>query len=133
MARILVIDDDAQVRQVLEGFLTHDGHLVSSATNGKEARTLLHNQPFDLVLTDIVMPEQDGFEVIMHLLSQPERPRIVAISGGSPALSQQMLLTMATRMPIERVLSKPISYEQLSSAITEVLSVPCKTLPQKTD
>lgn len=131
MARILVIDDDTQVRQVLVGFLTHDGHLVSSATNGKEARNLLHNQPFDLVLTDIVMPEQDGFEVIMHLLSQSDRPRIIAISGGSPALSQHTLLGMATRMPIERVLSKPISYEQLSSAVSEVLSAPSRTLPPK--
>jgi len=79
------------------------------------------------------MPEQDGFEVIMHLLSQPERPRIVAISGGSPTLSQQTLLAMATRMPIERVLSKPISYEQLSAAVSEVLSVPPKTFSPKTD
>lgn len=133
MARILLIDDDIQVKMVLEGFLTHDGHRVSSAANGKEARNLLRGEPFDLVLTDIVMPEQDGFEVIMHLMSQPDRPRIVAISGGSPALSQQMLLSLASRMPIERVLSKPISYEQLSAVVTEVLAAPLKTVPQKAD
>ncbi len=126
MARILLIDDDLAVTQVLEGFLTHDGHQVCNAANGKEARNLLREQSFDLVLTDIVMPEQDGFELIMHLMSQPDRPRIVAISGGSKALSQQMLLTLAARMPIERVLSKPISYEQLSLAVQEVLATPLK-------
>ncbi len=129
MARILVIDDDTQVRMVLEGFLRHDGHQVASATNGKEARKILQGEPFDLVLTDIVMPEQDGFEVIIHLVSQPLRPRIIAISGGSPALSQQVLLAMASRMPIERVLSKPISYEQLSQVVAEVLAAPPKKLP----
>lgn len=127
MARILLIDDDPPVKMVLEGFLTHDGHQVCCASNGKEARNLLREHSFDLVLTDIVMPEQDGFELIMHLMSQPDRPRIVAISGGSKALSQQMLLTLAARMPIERVLSKPISYEQLSRVVQEVLSVPPKT------
>lgn len=130
MARILLIDDDLQVKLVLEGFLTHDGHQVVSAANGREARHLLHGESFDLVLTDIVMPEQDGFEVIMHLMSQPQRPRIVAISGGSPALSHHMLLTIAARMPIERVLSKPISYEQLSSVVNEVLAAPPRSIPQ---
>lgn len=133
MASILLIDDDIQVRQVLEGFLTHDGHQVHCAVNGKEANKLMKTKSFDLVLTDIVMPEQDGFEVIMHLLIQPDRPRIIAISGGSPVLSQQILLNIATRMPIERVLSKPISYEQLSTAVSEVLSGPPKTFPPKVD
>jgi CheY-like chemotaxis protein len=131
MASILLIDDDNQVRMVLEGFLNHDGHQVHSAASGKEARALLDGKSFDLVLTDIVMPEQDGFEVIMHLIAQPVRPRIVAISGGTPSLPHQQLLSMASRMPIEQVLSKPISYEQLSRVVNEVLAAPAKTSPRK--
>lgn len=123
MARILLIDDDLQVRMVLEGFLVHDGHQVVTAANGKEAQKLLGNEPFDLVLTDIVMPEQDGFEVIMHLIAQPERPRIIAISGGSPTLSQQLILSMSSKLPIERVLSKPVTYQQLSTTVHDVLTV----------
>lgn len=132
MAHILLIDDDSQVRMVLEGFLIHDGHQVLSAANGKEAQALLNGRAFDLVLTDIVMPEQDGFEIIMQLVAQPNRPRIVAISGGSPSLPQQKLLSMASRMPIEKVLSKPISYEQLSRAVAEVVAAPAKTSPLTT-
>lgn len=127
MARILLIDDDPQVRSVLEGFLNHDGHQVICADNGREAFRLLGSQRFDLVLTDIVMPEQDGFEVIITLTLQPERPRIIAISGGSSRLSQQMLLSMAAKMRIERVLAKPISYQQLSAAVTEVLAITITT------
>lgn len=126
MAHILLIDDDPQVRTVLEGFLSHDGHQVICATNGKEARNLLKDRSFDLVLTDIVMPEQDGFEIIVHLVSQQNRPHIIAISGGSPKLSQRVLLAMASHMPVERILSKPISYEQLSCTVTEVLAAPQK-------
>lgn len=122
MASILLIDDDPQVTSVLAGFLTHDGHLVTCAANGRDASRLLQCQTFDLVLTDIVMPEQDGFEVIISLTSQPERPRIIAISGGSSRLSQQMLLSMAAKMRIERVLAKPISYQQLSEAVHTVLA-----------
>jgi len=122
MARILLIDDDPQVRSVLEGFLNHDRHQVVCAANGREAFRLLEQQRFDLMLTDIVMPEQDGFEIIMHVTLQPDRPRIIAISGGSSRLSQQTLLSMASKMRIERVLAKPISYQQLSAAVTEVLA-----------
>ncbi len=127
MASILLIDDDPQVRSVLEGFLNHDGHLVICADNGKEAFRLLGSRRFDLVLTDIVMPEQDGFEVISNLTLQPDRPRIIAISGGSSRLSQQMLLSMAAKIRIERVLAKPISYQQLSAAVTEVLTTAITT------
>jgi len=133
MAHILLIDDDIQVRMVLEGFLTHDGHQVVCATNGKEAQKLLGDEPFDLVLTDIVMPERDGFEVIMHLITQPERPRIIAISGGSPTLSQQLILNMSSKLPIERVLSKPVSYQQLSTAVNDVLSVAPRNLSRQAD
>jgi CheY-like chemotaxis protein len=129
MARILLIDDDPQVRSVLEGFLNHDGHQVICADNGKEAFRLLERQRFDLMLTDIVMPEQDGFEVIMRVTLLPDRPRIIAIAGGSSRLSQQMLLSLASKMRIERVLAKPISYQQLSAAVTEVLATAITTTP----
>jgi CheY-like chemotaxis protein len=84
------------------------------------------------VLTDIVMPEQDGFEVIINLTAQVDRPPIIAISGGSSRLSQQMLLSMASKMRIERVLAKPISYQQLSAAVSEVLAAAIAATPPHT-
>lgn len=123
MARILLIDDDPQVRMVFEGFLIHDGHEVVTAVNGSEGLKMLEAGPFDLVITDIVMPEQDGYEVIMKLARLEHRPRIIAVSGGSPALSQQMLLKVVTHMPVELVLAKPVSYEELSTAVKNVLNL----------
>lgn len=122
MASILLIDDDPQVTSVLSGFLTHDGHQVVCAANGKDAFRLLERQTFDLVLTDIVMPEQDGFEVIMQLTTQPDRPPVIAISGGTHQLPQQVILSLASKMRIEQVLAKPISYQQLSEAVHAVLA-----------
>jgi CheY-like chemotaxis protein len=129
MASILLIDDDPQVSSVLEGFLMHDGHQVVCAANGREAANLLALQRFELVLPAIVMPEQDGFEVIMQLTAQPERPRIIAISGGSANLPRQMLLSQAAKVRIEQVLAKPISYQQLSSAVHAVLATTAGAAP----
>ncbi len=122
MADILLIDDDNLVRTTLANFLAHDGHTVTEACNGKEGRKLLERRRFDLVLTDIIMPEQDGLELLMSQLIQPEKTKIIAISGGSPGLSQQELLNLALKLKAAAVLSKPVSYEQLSATVTGVLS-----------
>ena len=122
MARILLIDDDRLVRATFAGFLLQDGHQVVEAGNGKEAQQLLEQERFDLILTDIVMPEQDGLEVIMSQFNRPDRPPIVAISGGAPGLSQQMLLNIAAKMKVEAVLAKPVSYELLSATVNRILT-----------
>ena len=124
MARILLIDDDELVRKSLANFLIHDGYQVVEASNGAVAQKLLGSEPFDLILTDIIMPEQDGLEVIMSQRYQPSRPKIIAISGGSPKLSQQVLLDIALTMKADAVLAKPVSYEQLSDAVRTALANP---------
>ncbi len=122
MAHILLIDDDRLVRTTLANFLAHDGHQVTEAGNGAEAKQLLSVETFDLVLTDIIMPEQDGLEVLMSQFMRPDRPKIIAISGGSPNLPQQELLDVALKMKADAVLSKPVSYETLSAAVKSALA-----------
>ncbi len=124
MARILLVDDDRLVRTTLANFLIHDGHQVTEAGNGLEAKRLLAAEPFDLVLTDIIMPEQDGLELLMSQFMRPDRPGIIAISGGSPNLSQQELLDIALKMKADAVLAKPVSYEMLSAAVKAALAKP---------
>lgn len=123
MARILLIEDDHQVRQVLEGFLLTGGHEVQTADNGKVAKNLLNNTstPFDLVITDMVMPENDGFEVITFLRTFATPPRIIAISGGGNYLDEDLLLRIADRMKVGAVLHKPVSYEMFISTVERVL------------
>jgi CheY-like chemotaxis protein len=122
MAKILLIDDDAQVRAVLKGFLQIGGHDVLEAGNGVQARKMLTEVQVDLVITDIVMPESDGFEVIMSCARQNPLLKIIAITGGSPNLAKQPLLAIASKMPVNKVLSKPVTCEELLTAVQDVLN-----------
>ena len=131
VAKILLIDDDPQVRAVLKGFLQIGGHQVLEAANGIQAQKLL-NVAVDLVITDIVMPESDGFEVIMSCVRKDQPLKIIAITGGSPNLAQQTLLTIAQKMPVNKVLSKPVTCEELISAVQEVLDSPYTTSMPRT-
>lgn len=124
MALILLIDDDPQVRTVLKGFLQIGGHRVIEAENGRQAPKLLLAEQADLVITDIVMPESDGFEVIMSSARTDNPPKIIAITGGSPNLTQQTLLTIAQRMPVNKVLAKPVTCEALLAAVQDTLAAP---------
>ena len=132
MAKILLIDDDPQVRSVLREFLQIGRHTVLEAANGVQARKLLPDSAVDLVITDIVMPESDGFEVIMSCVRKDQPLKIIAITGGSPNLAQQTLLTIAQKMPVNKVLSKPVTCEELISAVQEVLDSPYTTSMPRT-
>lgn len=123
MARILLIEDDRQVRQVLEGFLQIGGHEVATAENGRIAKSVIQEAvaAFDLVITDMVMPENDGFEVITFLRTLADRPRIIAISGGGTYLDEDLLLRIADRMNVDAVLHKPVAYDPFMATVAQVL------------
>ncbi|MEO5957891.1 MAG: response regulator [Opitutaceae bacterium] len=82
MARILLIDDDDDVRTVLRLTLIHFGHTVIEARNGREGLELFAEARPELVITDIVMPEKEGLEVIIELRAHRPPVKIIAISGG---------------------------------------------------
>ncbi len=124
MAKIILIDDDPQVRSVLAGFLKIGNHQVVEAENGQQGlQHLSHEQP-DLIITDIVMPETDGFELIMALANKEPPLRVIAISGGSRGLQQEMLIGVAQSMPVNKVLAKPVSCEVLLAAVEDALTSP---------
>ena len=91
MSRILVIEDDDEVRALLESLLTRDGHVVATAANGKQGVAAFLAEPFDLVITDIIMPEKDGIEAIMDLRRGRPDLKLIAISGGGRAEPQNYL------------------------------------------
>jgi len=82
MATILAVDDDPQVRDLLDTLLTEAGHQVVTAADGKEAMARFRAQPVAVVGADILMPEQDGFETIQQLHRIAPRVPVIAISGG---------------------------------------------------
>ena len=114
MARILIIDDDEDVRTMLCVTLAQAGHTVIEARNGKEGLELFQHANADLLITDIVMPEKEGLEVLMELRKKHPPVKIIAISGGD-------YLHMAKLMGAAKVLAKPFSTNVLIEAFDELL------------
>src|SRR5260370_37787243 len=82
MARILVVDDDHDICEVLEMGLTHAGHEVRVAADGASALRLVRAQPLHLIITDIFMPGKEGIETIMEIRRDFPAVKVVAVSGG---------------------------------------------------
>jgi YesN/AraC family two-component response regulator len=120
MARILLIDDDDFVRGVLRLILNQFGHFVIEARNGREGIDLFMGANADLVITDIVMPEKEGLEVLKEIRKMSPAVKIIAISGGG-RVNPTDYLRMARFLGAAKVLAKPISNEALIGAINEVL------------
>lgn len=120
MARILIIDDDPSIRLVFKRYLEGNGYEVSTATNGNEGLSLLNDSIPDLVITDVMMPEKDGLEVVLELRNRhPEIP-VIAISGGM-RIAPMDFLPMIKKFGACKVLYKPVELDELLSAIQEQL------------
>lgn len=129
MARLLVIEDNAALLPVIAELLTASGHTVRTARNGAEGLAQFRLERPDVVITDIVMPEQDGVGVLLELRKLRPRPKIIAMSGGTVRSSQY--LQMAAGLGARRILEKPFSNAALLQAIDEVLDEPVDQAPDK--
>jgi YesN/AraC family two-component response regulator len=120
MARILVIDDEPEIVAMFEIALG-DIYCVHPANSGRAGLKLLKEQPFDLVITDIFMPEVDGFEIIMHVNTLRPRPHVIAMSGFSGKFKFDCLPDVATALGVQQVLYKPFSITQLLETVARTL------------
>ena len=118
MAEILVIDDEAQMRRLIARYLNGAGHTVHQAGNGRDGLALFHRVHPVLVITDIVMPDMEGIEMIRELRKEAPATPILAISGGGPAV----YLRAATGMGATAALAKPFSADALLSAVENLLT-----------
>ena len=118
MARILLIEDDPGVRTTVERLLSSAGHKVILAADGREGVRLFRANPADLVITDLVMPNQDGIETIAALKREFPNVPIIAISGMT---AKQGTLSAARHLGAVAVLEKPFTNEDLVKVVREAL------------
>jgi CheY-like chemotaxis protein len=123
MATILVIDDDDQFRKLLRKLLEKEGHTVAEAGNGKEGMRCCRQTSCDLVLTDIVMPDQEGIQTIIELRRQFPGVKIVAMSGGGQ-IGPDSYLDLARKLGAQQTLTKPFDLQALRSVLDSVLPPP---------
>lgn len=127
MARLLVIEDDEPLLTTINHVLTSAGHIVSTASDGVNASKLFRSESFDVVLTDIVMPNRDGLETVITLRRDFPKMAIIAMSGGAALSSfitrSKTYLDMAGQLGAHRTLAKPFSPQQLMQAVDEALAV----------
>jgi len=120
MPRILIIDDDDIIRRMLRLMLTKAGYDVLDAADGKEGIERFRENDVDLVITDLIMPEKEGLEMIMELKTDFPDVKIIAMSGGAQ-MGPEGYLQLADALGAQRTLKKPIAREDLLAAIEEIL------------
>ncbi|MFN3681085.1 MAG: response regulator [Nitrospira sp.] len=117
MPSVLVIDDDEQVRRMIRDTLEAAGYRVEEARNGAEGLEQYRASPADVVLMDILMPDQDGLESILAFRQQFPSARIIAMTGGSDLIGIMNFLDVAKMLGASRTLQKPFERETLLAAV----------------
>ena len=129
MARVLVVDDMADMRTMIRTMLESAGHTVTEAENGRIGiKALRGEEPIDILVTDILMPEADGIEVIRAAADRP-RLGIIAISGGGSYMPAAVSLAMSEAFGARKVLFKPFRKQELLEAISSVLTAVNRARP----
>ncbi len=120
MIRVLIIDDDLQLREMMRQALERDGYDVQEAADGREGVDMFRKAPANLVITDLIMPEQEGIETIRELRGDFPKLKIIAISGGGRA-GPDGYLTVAKAFGADRTLCKPFDLRTMLDTVKELL------------
>lgn len=123
MQSILVIDDDKLMCMALARILVSAGYTVTQAFDGDEGLQLYRTHGFDLVITDLIMPDKEGIQIIRELRKENSSIRIIAMSAGGRGGATDYL-KWARLMGAKQCLSKPIKREDLLNAVSTVLAMP---------
>ena len=114
MATILVIDDQEPVRRLLRTLLEGAGHEIMEAGNGRQGLALYRQRPVDLIITDIVMPEMNGLDLILELTRAFLNVKVIAMSG---AHEPENSLNAAKLLGVRQTLQKPFTMEAMLKAV----------------
>lgn len=118
--RILFVDDEKALRNLYEKVLKQADYEVTTASNGKDGLNQLKNSAFDLVITDILMPDKDGIELINEIRKQYPNIPIIAVSGGG-RMGSEIYLGLAQKLGAIEMLHKPFTKKQLLASVKRIL------------
>lgn len=121
MARILIIDDDEVMNDMIVQLLAQAGYEAQGARDGNQGLKLWETKPFDLIVTDIVMPIKEGLETILAIRGKNKIVPIIAISGGGK-ISPEQYLHLAQSFGADKVFQKPFDSAVFLLAVRECLS-----------
>lgn len=121
MKSILVVDDEKMMRQVIENALS-DNYVITCTDNGVEAQAQLADNDYDLVITDLVMPEMNGIDLLNSLKQARPDQKIIAISGGGGINGRFDYLPVAKLLGACTVLRKPFQIAELRDAVEKILA-----------
>ena len=120
MPQILIIDDDDGLRRVLGQILVRAGYIVAEAVDGRQGLSTFRKTPVDLVICDLIMPDQDGLETISVLRKEFPAVKIIAISGGA-RVTRYDFLPAATGLGANVALPKPFTREQILESVARLI------------
>ena len=123
MARILIVDDEQIVRDLLRTVLEHDGHQVDQATDGQQALEMHGKAAYDVAIVDLIMPRKNGLDTVLELRAQRPETRLVVMTGALPALLDKNR-TMDEMLGSVVKLTKPMRPADLRRAVKEALGTP---------
>ena len=122
MAKILVVDDDPIVKEMLKQMLERASHEVTVSENGKEALKILQEGQWpDLIITDIIMPEKDGIEFVRKVRKLNKEIKIIAISGGARFLEPDHVLHTIKLIGADLVFAKPLDRQEVLESVERLL------------
>ena len=121
MARILIIDDESQIRSMLRLMLERVGYEIAEAPDGVEGIRKYRENPADLIITDLIMPNKDGIGMIIDLKKEFPKVKIIAMSGGG-VNRPEGYLDGAKKLGASRTLTKPIDRDEMLKAVKETLN-----------
>lgn len=120
MKNILVIEDNENMLRMMNDLLKRSGYQVFSAVDGVAGLKIYRAEKPELVITDIIMPDKEGLEVIMDLVKEKPRPKIIAMSGGG-MMEPRTYLSLAQKLGADEVLEKPFRPADLLALIEKLL------------
>lgn len=120
MARILVIDDDKIMNGMIGQLLSEAGYEAEAAENGSRGLAMMSVRPFDLIITDIIMPEKEGLETISAIRKNSKTIPIIAISGGGTRGPEEYL-DLAKHLGANHTFQKPFQSKAFLKAVQDCL------------